>query len=199
LLLQFFDSVKEDGSRKKAKLSELDGALDENMPGFHEHDETDNRIEDDDLEVDEIVNLTELADHGVDQPPTSRSGRPPHSTTNAQASSSKSETLAMRRRNSEATPSSKKAEHETLKSGLEPETHECPICSKTLETDNDGLNTHVDFCLSRGAIMEAQVEASRTKPIKPESKTFKGWPKPPELGNNGKPLSKSKVALKRKK
>ncbi|EIN11671.1 IMS-domain-containing protein [Punctularia strigosozonata HHB-11173 SS5] len=31
----------------------------------------------------------------------------------------------------------------------------CPICSKILQTDNDGLNTHIDWCLSRGAILEA--------------------------------------------
>ncbi|KIK09972.1 hypothetical protein K443DRAFT_306573 [Laccaria amethystina LaAM-08-1] len=39
------------------------------------------------------------------------------------------------------------------------ETHECPVCEKTLETDNKGLNSHIDFCLSRGAIWKAQAEA----------------------------------------
>lgn len=33
---------------------------------------------------------------------------------------------------------------------------ECPICGKMLETDNQGLNEHVDFCLSKQAIKEAQ-------------------------------------------
>lgn len=32
--------------------------------------------------------------------------------------------------------------------------HECPVCGAVLETDNDGLNAHVDYCLSRGAIKE---------------------------------------------
>lgn len=36
----------------------------------------------------------------------------------------------------------------------------CPICDKTMETDNRGLNAHIDFCLSKGAIMEAQTSAS---------------------------------------
>ncbi|KAJ3556244.1 hypothetical protein NM688_g2131 [Phlebia brevispora] len=36
----------------------------------------------------------------------------------------------------------------------------CPICSKTMETDNRGLNEHIDFCLSKGAIREAQAMAS---------------------------------------
>lgn len=34
------------------------------------------------------------------------------------------------------------------------ERHDCPICGATLETDNDGLNAHVDYCLSRAAIKE---------------------------------------------
>jgi DNA polymerase kappa len=36
---------------------------------------------------------------------------------------------------------------------------ECPICNKKLETDNGGLNAHIDFCLSRNVIMEAQTAA----------------------------------------
>ncbi|KZV95108.1 DNA/RNA polymerase [Exidia glandulosa HHB12029] len=32
--------------------------------------------------------------------------------------------------------------------------HDCPICGKTLETDNGGLNAHIDYCLSRAAIKE---------------------------------------------
>ncbi|KAL1695593.1 hypothetical protein GGG16DRAFT_45361 [Schizophyllum commune] len=42
------------------------------------------------------------------------------------------------------------------------EEHDCPICGKTLATDNDGLNQHIDWCLSRGAILEAQRQSSRT-------------------------------------
>ncbi|KAH0827869.1 IMS-domain-containing protein [Lanmaoa asiatica] len=43
------------------------------------------------------------------------------------------------------------------------EHHTCPICSKQLKTDNQGLNAHIDFCLSKGAILEAQAEASTPK------------------------------------
>ncbi|KAG2153707.1 IMS-domain-containing protein, partial [Suillus bovinus] len=39
---------------------------------------------------------------------------------------------------------------------------DCPICGKLLETDNKGLNAHIDFCLSRNVIMEAQTEAQST-------------------------------------
>jgi len=31
----------------------------------------------------------------------------------------------------------------------------CPICGKELAVDNDGLNAHIDYCLSRGTIMKA--------------------------------------------
>lgn len=43
--------------------------------------------------------------------------------------------------------------------------HTCPICGKQLKTDNRGLNAHIDFCLSKGAILEAQVEASSPKKL----------------------------------
>lgn len=33
---------------------------------------------------------------------------------------------------------------------------ECPLCRKRLETNNQGLNEHIDFCLSKQAIKEAQ-------------------------------------------
>ena len=51
-----------------------------------------------------------------------------------------------------------------------PTSLECPICNKMLETDNQGLNAHIDFCLSKGAIMAAQVKAS-------PAKGFKSWEK----------------------
>ncbi|KAH7916561.1 IMS-domain-containing protein [Hygrophoropsis aurantiaca] len=38
--------------------------------------------------------------------------------------------------------------------------HVCPICGKRLDTDNQGLNAHIDFCLSKGVIMEATTETS---------------------------------------
>lgn len=45
------------------------------------------------------------------------------------------------------------------------QTQMCPICTKMLETDNDGLNAHIDFCLSKGAIREA-TKATVTSPRK---------------------------------
>jgi len=34
----------------------------------------------------------------------------------------------------------------------------CPICSKRLRVDNAGLNEHIDYCLSKGTIMEATTD-----------------------------------------
>jgi DNA polymerase kappa len=45
----------------------------------------------------------------------------------------------------------------------------CPVCEKVFQTDNEGLNSHIDFCLSRGAIRQAHAEAS--SPVKKSSKT----------------------------
>ena len=51
----------------------------------------------------------------------------------------------------------------------------CPICSRELKTDNSGLNAHIDFCLSRGAIMEASAASTSTMPVthprKPKERT----------------------------
>ncbi|KAI0630132.1 DNA/RNA polymerase [Trametes polyzona] len=43
---------------------------------------------------------------------------------------------------------------------------ECPLCGRMLETDNQGLNEHIDFCLSKQAIKEAQAAS-----LKPTSST----------------------------
>lgn len=73
-----------------------------------------------------------------------------------------------------------------------PEEQSCPLCGRVLHTDNHGLNAHIDFCLSRSAIMEVQAETNRLsiakvpvgrhKPItskaKPKSKGELSTPKP---------------------
>jgi DNA polymerase kappa len=58
------------------------------------------------------------------------------------------------------------------------ETSTCPVCGKALKIDNQGFNAHVDFCLSRGAIWEAQAQAG--SPVKRNSGTAPnqdGWKK----------------------
>lgn len=43
------------------------------------------------------------------------------------------------------------------------EKHVCPICSKVFRTDNASLNEHVDFCLSKGAILAATAVPGKEK------------------------------------
>ena len=59
---------------------------------------------------------------------------------------------------------------------------ECPLCMRPF-SDNDELNTHVDWCLSREAIRSAQAEGDKTKPTKPESRStvIQEWWKAPSL------------------
>ena len=60
---------------------------------------------------------------------------------------------------------------------------ECPICGRMLETDNQGLNEHIDFCLSRQAIKEAQASS-----LKPNSRSSQRGPSPSRKGH--KPQSR---------
>lgn len=178
------------------EAGEHDDFMEENMPDFDEYDEIDyiDCCEDDDDEVD----ITDLQERNTCQKPVSRAHRPPNSVGSAAASSGKIQTPAKPRRNSDAGDLRLGVKSEIMKPAVveHAETHQCPVCGKTLETDNQGLNAHVDFCLSRGAILEAQVEASHA-PAAP--KKFTGWPKPESVKkdetqkatrNKGKPTSK---------
>lgn len=155
-----------DSNSEAARPDHDDDEYEDVMPGFHEHDENENELslEDSNLvepELEAPDNMSEErsrpqlvsiptklpVDGGCPSVPHAR----PHST-----SSSKRISI-----------------HKPLSShgfdreaeAINLETHECPLCGKTLQTDNTGLNAHVDFCLSRGAIREAQTEAgSLAKP-----------------------------------
>jgi len=192
---RFFESAtaKDQSPRKKRKLSYDDPSdfnpVDEMnehpemeaMPGFHEDDETDLRMME--VELDEI-------DHVSMSRPVSAVNPPPPSVSNGQASSSKQP------------PPRETHEIDTRKplSKRKAVTHDCPVCCKTLETDNEGLNAHIDFCLSRGAIMEAQVEASQSSASTKGNK-YKGWPKPQskKISEIKAPASKGKPPGKRGK
>ncbi|TDL25971.1 IMS-domain-containing protein [Rickenella mellea] len=49
----------------------------------------------------------------------------------------------------------------------------CPMCSKELETDNAGLNEHIDFCLSKKAIMQATTPVHRDSASSPTQRKRK--------------------------
>ena len=186
--------MKDQSPRKRRKLSydnpsEFDAVdemnehqgMEEAMPGFHEDDETDLGMMENDDEADEIEQ-----DVPISRPVSAVNRLPPTSVSNGQASSSKQPPPAGPREIHEMKPLLKR----------ETATHDCPVCNKTLETDNEGFNAHIDFCLSRGAIMEAQVEASQSST---KGGKYVGWPKPvskkkceikPPSMSNGKPSGK---------
>ncbi|KAF9478811.1 DNA/RNA polymerase [Pholiota conissans] len=174
---RFFESAKGDSPRKRQKVEiyeDAHDAMEENMPGYYEHDETDYKLKNGDNDNDDdVIDTIEDPDYEI----ILNSSRPPHSTVNPVSSTSKLET-PVKRRNSDVTHSSTNAKSVNLPAQRPLETHECPICGKTLETDNEGLNAHVDFCLSRGAILEAQAEASKSG-MSP--KKFIGWTKPESI------------------
>lgn len=70
---------------------------------------------------------------------------------------------------------------------VKPQSVVCPICNRTLETDNAGLNAHIDFCLSRGIIKQASAEGDRA-PVTPKRKGGSGGP-----GRSGPPKGKGSV------
>jgi len=57
-------------------------------------------------------------------------------------------------------PTSSRKRRPNSKERLECETHTCPVCEKKVSTENDSFNAHLDSCLSREAIRQAQGQAS---------------------------------------
>lgn len=146
--------------RHKPEPAEVDEAVDgeqdeyETMPGFDEHE-----FEEAGLEI-EIPQ-----DPGARAESPSKPSRPPLSASSSSGSKpvSSSSKVPARKPPSKARQKPTSAVQEQ---GVRDCT--CPICGKEMETDNAGLNAHIDFCLSRGAILEAQVES-----LKPQSQKDK--------------------------
>jgi DNA polymerase kappa len=152
---QFFESTTDSNPRKKTKVEDIADVdeHEESMPGYHEFDETDcnAHAHDDELEMDVEVPELELL-HATRT-------RPPHSTSRVEPSSNNKQAAGLSRpRSSSEASNSKSKQH---RGEVPVITQTCPICAKVLETDNAGLNAHIDFCLSRGTIMQAQKEASK--------------------------------------
>lgn len=171
---RFFESAG--GSpRKKRKVSDENGERDtddaephlsqdgyeEAMPGFYEHEE---------LERDSFVQ----AENYDDASPTSKT-KSTAALHTSRAHSHPPQPVASTSRS--ASPHKRPSKpHSTSAAHLGPQgdargeedgdvqEHTCPICARTLTTDNAGLNAHVDYCLSRGAIREAQ-QAAVLKPL----------------------------------
>lgn len=178
--LKFFGPVDSNSPRKRRKIDgpeliDLDEDPDEcveSMPGFHEHDERDLDPSQHDEEEDELqVTNTKIDVPKLKpRPPVSAPARSFPSAGAPQGELSDRETRA-----STATHGAKPASTigAASKRNLTTEPLRCPVCDKTISTDNEGLNAHIDFCLSRSAIREAQAESiasSSTKRLKPSQR-----------------------------
>ena len=201
LLLQFFEKANAPSSpRKKPKLSlehpydedeEQDGprlsqdGFEDAMPGFYENEEAERPLDADDPE-DSAPREQRGASRPPKSAPSSSAARNPGSVAGPSSSRATSHPpnlasgSAKRKRPRSPDPGE---DHVTGTDEVRDQT--CPICSKVLETDNRGLNEHIDFCLSKGAIREAQVMSNNVKSLKQP------------LPVKGKPGFKMKKAKKR--
>jgi DNA polymerase kappa len=146
------------------------------MPGFHEHDENDAHLTMDPDDEEHLEATDQLEGNSI------------ACTMVAQAISSTEPGPSIQRMNSSSRTHSPARsvilEQPAPSESLEVSQQVCPVCSKTLDTDNQGLNAHIDFCLSRGAIKEAHAEAA--SPVKNRHNTqpsdpglaWSGWGKP---------------------
>lgn len=115
------------------------------MPGFRELEEDEHEWDGDEGEEAIGEGLAADSEESV------RKAKPPSSKTKPKAPASLTST-------SLPSPSKSRPCSPSKSAGAGGEdsvaTHTCPVCTKTMETDNRGLNAHIDFCLSKGAIGE---------------------------------------------
>ncbi|KAF5380614.1 hypothetical protein D9615_004634 [Tricholomella constricta] len=190
---RFFEPLQSGQPRKKAKLEQgetdmnfigydtaLDDDLEDVMPGFHENDENDHHLDQEIVET--LVPETNLIARQcatIPRPPAPtpsihsslmKVDAKQHLASSSISGPSSSRTIKPHSLSDTARPTMSPAGDpgQILKTGVE--THACPICGKTLRTDNQGINSHIDFCLSRGAIREARDEARTAKKA-----TFSGF------------------------
>ncbi|KAF8919917.1 DNA/RNA polymerase [Mucidula mucida] len=142
---RFFEPGKGEQSESKRQKTVAASEWEETMPGFHEDDDTD-------LPEDQ-ARPEEHPPAPTTRPPNSEPARPSQEAVKV---SIKPRSTVLRK--APAATSVKASQ-------------DCPICGKTLLTDNQGLNDHIDFCLSKGVILQAQSEASvESRSRQPKSK-----------------------------
>ncbi|KAG5647040.1 hypothetical protein DXG03_001410 [Asterophora parasitica] len=176
---RFFEPLQSGRPHKKAKLDHGETDVDtidhvhddyeDAMPDFHENDE-DERLSDQ-ADFEELIEEQSdtVRTHAVKpRAPVSAPAPFRPSLTNVDALQSStsltpgpSGSRAIKPRSfSDATGPLKPKPGRTPNASIE--TQNCPVCGKALRTDNQGLNSHIDFCLSRGAIREAHGEAGNS-------------------------------------
>ncbi|KAG5650201.1 hypothetical protein H0H81_000326 [Sphagnurus paluster] len=157
----------EDGNKESLVYNQIDNdGFHGFMPGFHEQEDTS------DLDQNkEIIPIPKP--QAKPRPPLSALAASVHMNDRIQHGASSSTSGHVKPR-SLGHVTKRKSSGAASFTDLDPtETHDCPICGKALRTDNQGLNAHIDFCLSRTAIRVAHAEAtghskddlSRFKPI----------------------------------
>jgi DNA polymerase kappa len=178
--LQFFEPLQDQSPRKKPKQNadgiehgvEIDDSGDlephdtpeEAMPGFYEH-------EDEAIEHD---NDSDLVDPQPPPYPPRRQFSILKPVSESKASdfaktSMFSACSSAKPHSSTGVPPKSLIPDSGSRQNLPSESLTCPICEKVLQTDNQGFNSHIDFCLSRGVIRQAHAEAS--SPVKRNSKS----------------------------
>lgn len=154
------------------------------MPGFYEHEEAAHHIEaegnSEDDQTGELDTETEKPRERP-RPPISAPPRPSSSSTKLEDVPQRHIISRPKPLGRERSKSDVGQRPKQLQSGGN-EAQVCPICSQTLTTDNQGLNAHIDFCLSRSAIQEARGGGTgdgrlqKAVSMKPSStSTTKGW------------------------
>lgn len=131
----------------------------ESMPGFYEEEENAEGRYFDTPEDEEQTRIS----HDLNLPHHERRTRPPVSAPGPS-----------RTRPSDSLFSATTSKPMSARQGDRVRHQDCPICGKLLETDNKGLNAHIDFCLSRNVIMEAQTDAQST--AKKPKDLMLSWP-----------------------
>ncbi|KAH9839306.1 DNA/RNA polymerase [Rhodofomes roseus] len=167
------------------QLTELKHAFEDAMPGYHEEVEAEDEAEEkhdmpldvyhvlDNVTVDDASSVGRgprpggRLDHRLRPPnsapaptPSQSSSKPtPSGPTNVRSFRASSTGPSASVRNSPG-HRSRSPSRQARSTASEFSTQTCPICAKTMVTDNHGLNAHVDFCLSKEAIQEAQAASS---------------------------------------
>ncbi|KAJ8696405.1 hypothetical protein PTI98_006279 [Pleurotus ostreatus] len=139
---------------------------DDVMPGFHEQDEADIDPSQHDVDDDEELQIIQPLAHTRKRPPNSVPGI------------SMSHPPALRSRSKSAGPSRSHGAAIAAPSttiSTPPETHTCPICNEVLTTNNTGLNAHIDYCLSRDAIKQAQGTSTKANKVLSSGDTTKEY------------------------
>ncbi|KAH8107995.1 IMS-domain-containing protein [Cristinia sonorae] len=194
---RFFESVdtRSSSPKKRRKLAadpddepslSQDG-FEETMPGFHEHEDLAHELLDEHTDLDPP---TETISGDITGGSLTKPERPSmplsspvsssvtHNPNTAHSHITTSKPLSFNDNHQSDKPVSTKGKEKAKDPPIddERETQTCPICSKTMQMDNQGFNAHIDYCLSRGAIREAQAMASssirpKTKPESAQKKT----------------------------